>query len=422
MKAHSMRRTIWIVNIALGACVAAVVGWYLFDVKAAVAKVLDQNPRKPPQEMRVIVAEFDKDVKATKENVLKPPVEEPELKKVILRADYARKDPTHWIFSGPRPPQVDKGAPDTTNRPPPPKGLDSIGKIDFIINVPPDNALIAFKFKGDAKKQYQFLVGEFVKKKDQSGRFKVTKVEEPEKDLYKIHYAVYDDPKDVPIEKGEMLWDNRRKATSEGDVIHIVPTTSEDAAAAAKADAAAKAAAGTGDGTTDGAKDGGTDGTSAGTVNTGDGVVGSGSVVVSEDEVKVSDLKPKFTRNTATRKDIEFDDATYRFFRGKNAKSVMEKVKTNVAKDKSGKPYGVRIVDTGDLPADVLDLKPNDTLVSINGQPVRSRSDIVRIAESLPETTTRVTLVVDRYGRKVTFNIDPRDPKTRRRAGQHLNN
>ncbi len=145
-------------------------------------------------------------------------------------------------------------------------------------------------------------------------------------------------------------------------------------------------------------------------------------MIVSDDEIKISDLKPKFVRNTASRKDIEFDDATYRYFRGKNARSVMESVKTNVAKDKSGKPYGVRIVDAGSAPADVLDLKPNDVIVSINGQPVRSRSDIIRIAESLPETTTRVTVVVDRYGRKVTFNIDPRDPKTRRRAGQHLDN
>jgi len=414
MKAHSMRRSIWIVNVALMAAVAGVAGWYVFDVKDAVAKVLNQDPRKPPKEMRVIVAAFDKDVAATKENVLKPPVEESELKKVILREEYARKDPTHWIFSGPRPPTAEKGAVEATTGPPKPTGLEAIGKIDFIINIPPDNALIAFKFNGDAKKQHQFVIGEFVTKKGAPGRFKVTMVEESETDLYKIHYAVYDDPKDVPIETGEMLWDNRRAATSEGDVIHIVPTTSKEAEAAAAAKAAAGGAT-AGDGTSDGSKDG--DGAKSGD---GTSVVGSGSIIVNDDDIKISDLKPKFTRNTVNRKDIEFDDNTYRYFRGKNARSVMEKVKTNVAKDKSGKPYGVRIVDTGDAPVDVLDLKPNDVLVSINGQPVRSRSDIVRIAESLPETTSRVTVVVDRYGRKVTFNIDPRDPKTRRRAGQHL--
>ncbi len=216
MKAHSMRRTIWIVNAVLMVGVLGVAGWYVLDVKDAVAKVLDQNPRQPPKEMRTIVAKFDKNVAATKENVLKPPVEEPELSKVILRKDYERKDPTHWIFSGPRPPQTEKGAPETVTGPPKPKGLDAIGKIEFIINVPPDNALIAFKFNGNPKKQYQFLVGEFIAEKDRQGRFKVTKVEEPERDLYKIHYAVYDDPDDVPVEKGEMLWDNRRKPTSEG--------------------------------------------------------------------------------------------------------------------------------------------------------------------------------------------------------------
>ena len=64
-------------------------------------------------------------------------------------------------------------------------------------------------------------------------------------------------------------------------------------------------------------------------------------------------------------------------------------------------------------------MKPGDILVSINDKPVQSRSDAINVVQQIDPNTDRVKVVVDRRGRLLTYNIDPRDPKTIR-AGRAL--
>ena len=40
----------------------------------------------------------------------------------------------------------------------------------------------------------------------------------------------------------------------------------------------------------------------------------------------------------------------------------------------------------------------------------------IRIARGIPPETARVNVVLDRDGERLTYEVDPRDPKTRRAA------
>lgn len=126
---------------------------------------------------------------------------------------------------------------------------------------------------------------------------------------------------------------------------------------------------------------------------------------------------PTITKVDRSRRVVEFDDNSHRYFQGKNAKRIAETLKTSPVVDKkTGRKIGLRI--TGwekDAPADVFDVKRGDILISINGQKVLSRSDAVRIIEKLsPENL--VTVVVERNTRLITYKVDPRDPKNKRKV------
>jgi S1-C subfamily serine protease len=94
-------------------------------------------------------------------------------------------------------------------------------------------------------------------------------------------------------------------------------------------------------------------------------------------------------------------------------------VKTEDAKDAKGDPKGVRFTGVGEGSlASKFDVRPGDILKSINGKPVRSRSEAIEVVKGLPKDTTLVAVVIERDGRDILYNVDPRDPKTRSAAGK----
>jgi hypothetical protein len=138
-------------------------------------------------------------------------------------------------------------------------------------------------------------------------------------------------------------------------------------------------------------------------------------------EVTVADLEPVIERTSPNLVEIRFDNNSFDYFRNADADSVASTVKTQVAKDpQTGETLGLRITGfSGDSPADRFDVRPGDILVSIDGQAVQSRSDAINIAQGIDPDTTRVPVVIDRNGRRITYNIDPTDPRTQRQ-GRHL--
>ncbi len=426
MKPHSLRRGLWLANLVLGVAVIGVAAWFVLKVRPAVAKVANRKHSERPAEFE----KLRKDYEGQRMSGLKwkppAPVTEADIKQVVLRKDYADKKPRHWIFSGPLPPEDRPDVEVVDRGPPPPEGLDVLGSISALIYTPPDGTTILFKFGG---KSLAFGVGDFVRKSDTDpARFKITKVREKSPKAFEITYDVYGkDDKDKPERTGTMMYD---QSDSDGFPSFLRPDVP------AKPTKGATGVTGP-DGKTpakDGAKGGPTEGDATkGDPTKGDPTKGdaakkddatdeSGAKVIdvskTSSALTLQDLKPEIEYNPRNRSQraIKFDSNSYKYFKGKNAKSMAGTVKTSVAKDKAGRVIGLRITGFAkDAPADVFDVRRGDILVSINGQKVTTRSDAVRVAESI-KPNSLVTVVIDRNGKNVTYRVDASDPKNRRKV------
>ena len=401
MKAHATRRSLWLLNVLLMAAVAGVGAWYALDVRKAVAAapVPDKRTRKPPKKWVDIQKAFLKKINEARTDVVKSPVDLKRLEAVLLKPDFPKMLPPHFIFTGPRPSGVFKPPPTEVVEEKLPTGLDKEGRITWMIFAG-DDSTIAFRFNGAESDKY-FNVGQFVKpKKGDFDRFKLVSAERVESGYYKVHYEVYDRGKGEPTNKLVLEYDRRPK--SDDKVIRSAPkpTPTADPTAA----------------------NGGAPGeTPEPTASNGGAkepeVVRIGGEPENVPEVRVEDLKPEIVRRSTNVIDINFDDNSANYFKGRTAEKLVESVKTRV-RELPGGQSGVEIMDAGEAPVDKFNIKRGDVIVSINGMPTPDRESIIRVAKSIPETTTRVSIVVDRNGRKITFNVDPRDPKTRRRAAQ----
>lgn len=115
------------------------------------------------------------------------------------------------------------------------------------------------------------------------------------------------------------------------------------------------------------------------------------------------------------RKEVTFDDDAFTALKDKSVEKLIEDVRTEPY-DRGG-VRGLQIFPTGGGGvADKLDIKRGDILISINGQPIASRDDALRVARAIPPETARVAVVIDSDGERITYDVDPRDPKTRRAA------
>ncbi len=401
MKAHATRRSLWLLNVLLMAGVVGVGAWYALDVRKAVAAapVPDKRTRKPPKKWVEIDKDFRKQINEARTDVVKSPVDRKRLEAVLLNPDFPKMLPPHFIFTGPRPSGIFKPPPTDVVEENLPTGLDKEGRITWMIFAG-DDSTIAFRFNGAEADKY-FNIGKFVKTQaDGFDRFKLVSAEQVESGYYKVHYEVYDRGKEEPVNKLILEYDRRPKVDPEGGVIRAKPKP---------------APAPTPEATPGG--------TPVATGPDGPGPKGPEVVVIgggdpqSVPEVRIEDLKPEVVRRSANVIDINFDDNSANYFKGRTAEKLVESVKTRV-RELPGGQSGVEIMDSGEAPIDKFNIKRGDVIVSINGMMTPDRESIIRVAKSIPETTTRVSIVVDRNGRKLTFNVDPRDPKTRRRAAQ----
>jgi hypothetical protein len=393
-------------NAVLGAGAVAVGTWFFAEVKPAAA---DSARLKP---VWAAAAKEQYERRGDPRSIQTAPVSKEALE-TVDRPDYRAL--TYWIFSGPLPPaprspdspvEVVKG----------PEGLAALGRPKFILYVPPSegqpvaaDSVVSWLF--GPNKTGQFKPGEFIAEAGAAKRFKLVNIRrsEPGVSKFVLVYEVYDDPKGSPVKTDEYIHD-ATPPREDGRIRPLGPPA--------------------------GAVPGAPGGAAAGLEGTAGAVVeGTGAAAVLPPGAPEGDAAlpaPAVSdgpRRAATvRKvnpnlyEVEFDDERlYDEWAGRKIADVAETVKTQPVTDpRTGRPMGIKITGiSADTPADWFDVRPGDVLVSINGQAVTDRADAVRIAQNLPRDVARVSVVIDRNGRKITYNIDPRDPRTRRQA-RHL--
>jgi hypothetical protein len=334
--------------------------------------------------------------------VLQASVKEEDLKKEILRPDW-KGPPPYYPYAGPKIP-----APEVKQAVKPvveegPKDLAAIGRVSMLLFTPPPagetvakDTVVFWEFSAD-KKKVAFIPGEAIRpNKESPERFVLVDVVRisPDVSRFRLVYDVYDDPKDkTKVRRAELVYDGVAKPTAAEK--KILPELEEKPVEPTPAVAGTKPAA-------------------AGTTT------GTAAATPAEPEPTASNdpkaWKPEITTVNSGRRDVRFDEATFRHWKGKKIEEVLENVRTENY-NKNG-VQGIQIfpLDGNDM-AQKFDVKRGDVLVSINGQGVKSKDDAIRIGRSIPPDTDRVTVVIDRDGRQITYNVDPRDPKNRRAAG-----
>ncbi len=432
IKPHTMRRGFWLLNLALIAGVGYLGYQFFTKTRPAVASVINRKSKKLPKPYQKQVNAYARASKSLDWKP-RPPVMNAELEKVILRKDYEERN--HWIFSGPMPPKDKPEVISDPVKPKGPRGLAAIGRVVMATYIPGNHSIV-FRFgkggppaatksaPGKAPKAPPgntgtFTQGEFIRETPEAAkRFKFIDLVRVNDKLgvFNVVYDVHDTSSGERVEERKMyLYDTNPPDDDSGIIVF--------AGDAAKRAAAKVAAEGqNGEGT---AGEGGTG--EAGEGETTEAVsetptdVGTTKPVESDTyvvaDLRPQDLRPKRHNLVGGRKGIAFDKRTFDYFRGKNAKKVAESIKTEIARDpKTGTTLGLRFTGFGkDSPADVFDVKRGDILVSINGQRVASRADVMGLIDRLKNAKT-VEVVLDRLGKRVTYMVDPSDPRTRREA------
>jgi len=394
MRAHSQRRVIWFLNVILGAGLVALIAWIVLDVTKAVADPAFLRPAWAEK----AVEDF-REQPTDNRSALKPPVSLKELDE-IDRREFKTKSGRrfHWIYSGPmpKPPPVEEEPEEAAA--PVEDDLTKLGEIAFLMFIGPrrdqevaEETIVFWEFSEKSRKA--FSPGEFIHEGDTqptSGIRLVDVRRKPERErLFDIHYEVVNKDGEV-VKKGVYLYDGVLEVAQEIQDVIRVPGGAGGSA---------------GSGTTPEGR------TGTGVTGTMDEGLAPGSTPVEVAEEKM------VVYETPERARVEVDQGTFDWLRNKSADDLGKSVSTQVARDEQGQVIGLQITGlAAETPADRFDVKPGDILVSIDGKAVKSRSDAMNIAQGIDPDTTRVTVVVDRKGRMITFNIDPRDPKTRRAA------
>jgi hypothetical protein len=395
MKAQKLRRTFWLASLLLGAGVAGVAALIVLT-KPAEAKDAVTSARQA-------MANY---TKLQPRKILEAPVKEEDLKREILRPDW--KPLPYYPYAGPRIPAPKAPEVVETRKEEGPKDLAATGRVATLIYDPPNDGqqvavdtVLFWEFTD--KKKLAFVPGEYIKaSKTAPDRFLLVDVEReaPGVSRFRILYDVVEVPGDASKNRrAELIYDAEPKITDADE--KIMPGSRKLAAPPAPptppADGTTPAPAGAAPATTG--------------VTPAAPVEPAPAATASDPD----DWKPTIKTVSSGRRDIEFDENTFKKWKGKKIEDVLENVRTENY-DKGG-VQGVQIfpLDGNDMAAK-FDIRRHDILISINGQGVKSKDDAIRVARTIPPDTDRVTVVIDRDGRQITYNVDPRDPKNRRAA------
>lgn len=313
------------------------------------------------------------------------PVADADFRRTFLR--FEGQTPAHWPFVGPLPPEPDPAAGDTPT-PDEPEDLAALAHVHLVI-LGEGQPVVGFTFHGPPRARVEVGPGEPIRPRgSRETRFRLLAVERIEARLHHVHYEVMDGER---VEREAYLVLDRRGKPGGGT---------------GKGSGGIRLRSGEGpDGPSEDARAPGERGPSTIVVEVGA-------------EATLETMRPTRHIHPRNRRDrvIEFDAHTYRVTRGKGLGAIFAHVKTTPAVDAAtGRPIGIRIAGIGDrLPADRFDVRKGDILVSIAGQRVTTRADVIRIAQGI-DPQTLVPIVIDRQGLIHTYRVDARDPTTKRK-------
>lgn len=380
MKAQKIRRTLWLLNLAAAAGVVAVgARAALYEAPSAQAttawaeEALKEYRQRQPA------------------RIVQAAVKVEDVQSVFLNPEWKER----WFpYTGPRIPPKAEPTRAEVEVPKGPTGLEAIGRVRMLLYRPVASGGSVLTWEFTDKRSEVFKVGQFIVQKGQPGRFKLVDVVrlEPGKARWNLLYEVYDDPKGKPVSSGQLLYDAEPKPRADGPIrIQRKPEPGTGSAPAAAAGAAPGPAAG----------------------------AAPGSVTVVGGEAPAPgaarEWKPTVRDLGRGRRRIELDEDAYAALGDKSVEKLIEEVRTEPFNE--GGVRGLRVFPQGaGAIADKFDVRRGDVLVSINGQPVASRDDAIRIARGIPRDTPSVSVVLDRDGERLTYEVDPRDPKVRRAA------
>jgi hypothetical protein len=383
VKAQSLRRSLWLASGLLVLGLSGAVAWVLLKVRPAQAE-----PSKD------VGRWLDRQMKAYRGESIAPgtyyPVEEQDLEQIVQEKAHGNDGrglpkidgKKVGAFVGPVPPdpQPDKpvAAVDAG-----PKGLAEVGRPVLVIWRPPP-ARIVFTWEGPDKKRTDFEVGDRVPKDGKFRVVEVTPIVEDGGTKYRFVYEVAGEGGEgAPAPKrDEHVFDLKAKRPGGADPITPVDATGKPIAPPAPQKSA------------------------PGQPEPGPAPAGPAAVAA----VSVERPSPNV-------QNYWFEDRrAYDRYSKDSIEKILESVKTETALDDAGRPRGIKITAPG-LGND-FDVRAGDIVISVNGQPVHSRNDVVEVVKKIPKETATVPVVIERNGRQLTYNVDPRDPDVRKAAGK----
>jgi hypothetical protein len=376
MKAQSVRRFLWTSNVALALAAGGVAFWYVSQVRPASASTKKEAWLEASWKL------YGTQKQSIQPAILVPVSAEDFDKHLTHKTDWMSPRVGVWPYVGPVPPDP-RPVEVVVEKPPQPTGLEAIGTPSMILYSPPDRSVVKWVFTASKKAKF-FSQGEWFTEGPQKegGRFKLVSVERvgPEESRFRIGYEVYDDPKQPPVKSGSSEF------TLFKETAPAKPPTATPGPADPKGGPPPGPAP----------KEGGIDVAAAGTPP-----------------------KPVLETPTENSRRIRFEQDSYDWIGRVNPDSIIAQVQTEEAKNADGTPKGIRV--TGIAPGSIasdFDIRQGDILKSINGTPVHSRGQAANVVKSLPKDVASVAVVIERNGRDILYDVDPRDPKVRAAAGR----
>lgn len=392
MKAQSVRKTLTFANLLLFLGLGGAAAWYFLKVRPAAAEDTKRVAWvKPAMESYV-----KESANATPQVTY--PVDAKAFE-AITRPDLSSaKGPAVWQYVGPVPP-APKAAVAEAPKAAAPTGLDAQGRLAMVMlaAAPPESPVIGFVFNSGNKKMRSFKPGDLISDKDpgksDGGVVESGKAAPREPGMYLLGVEK------VPGEQGAP--DRYRILYEIVDADATKPARREDAVLAVKAEVTGPTLIRP---TTPDGKGG------LATTAGGSGPRG---------QVELKDVRILLEPISESSYKVEFNDFVRPYFDRISPDSLIEDVKTEEVKDAAGQPKGIRITGiTAGSVASQFGAVPGDILKSINDQAVHSRAEAINVVKGLSKDTTLVKVVVERNGRDILYNVDPRDPKVRAAASK----
>ena len=303
------------------------------------------------------------------------PVDEQALKDTILRPDYERRTPRHFIFCGPPPPPPGP-APGLEPRDTPEpvlRDLERLGRVRLLLDTPGGRDGLLFTFFEPADRTRAFCRGDFIRASESHpARFRLLDVVAITRGVMEIRYKL------VGAEEGP---DAQRVLVFRHSSVDAPPSDFLGPVPARRV----------------------------------------GPKAPEQDPVRRLVLEPRVIRNPRNSRDrvVELTAASHAHFRGRSLFQLTEFIKTQPAVDpQSGAVIGLLFSGLDPkLHADVFDIRRGDILVSLDGREATTRAGFIEIAKEL-DPDKLIPVEIERNGVRYTYRINMRDPHTIRRFGQ----